>query len=185
MKFFLANFLFLPLAVIAANTNTLPALAPAYDPIPPTFWEQHGTAIIIGSLTLLAIVSVVVWRHLQPKPPVVVPPELLARRALTKLQGRPEDGKTLSDVSQIVRRYFSTVLQLPPGELTTAEFNFALARNDNVPVELGEAILRFLRECDERKFSSAKVAVPVNAVPRALELISLAEQHHQPTRASR
>lgn len=176
MKRFLTSFLLLPLAVIAADTNALPSLAPAYGQIPPSFWDQHGTAIIIGSLALLAVVSVIVWKLLQPRPPVVMPPELLARLALTRLQGQPEDGKILSEVSQILRQYMTTAFQLPAGELTTAEFYLALADSNQISIELGEAISRFLRECDERKFSPATSEAPMNATNRALELVAQSEK---------
>jgi hypothetical protein len=163
-------------ALAEPATNALPALAPAYGQIPPTFCEQHGTAALIGSLALLAVVSLVVWKLLQPKPPVVMPPELRARLALVKLQGQPEDGKFLSEVSQILRCYVTAAFQLPPGERTTAEFYLALAGNDRIPVELGEAVSRFLRECDERKFSPATNNTPFNATERALELVAQSEK---------
>jgi len=158
-------------------TNKPSALAPAYGQIPQTFWNQHGTMIIIGGLTALLLFGVLLWMLLRTKMPLVVPPEILARQALSKLEGLPEDGNVLSEVSQILRRYVSTVFKLPPGELTTAEFFSALASNDKISVELGDAVSRFLRECDERKFSTAAVSTPFNAVPRALKLISLAEAH--------
>ncbi len=61
-----------------------------------------------------------------------MPPEMVAREALAKLRCQTEDGKVLSEVSQILRRYFSTAFQFPPGELTTAEFSVALACNDKI-----------------------------------------------------
>lgn len=159
-----------------SSTNALPSLAPAYGQIPPTFWDQHGTAIIIGSLALLAVVSVVVWKLLQPKPPAVVPPEIVARLALNKLQKEPESGKVLSETSQILHRYVTTAFQLPTEELTTTEFYLALASNSQIPLELGENISRFLRECDERKFSPATNEAPMNAANHALELVAQSEK---------
>ena len=178
MKFHLASFLFLPLAVIA-DTNALPTLAPAYGQIPPTFWEQHGAIILIGSLALLAVVSLIIWMLLRPKPPVIVPPGLLARLALTKLQGQPEDGKLLSEVSQILRRYFSATFGLPATEMTTAEFCAALTAHEKIGAELAPIISSLLRVCDKDKFSQKIIAPPINAVDRARELIVLAEDRRQ------
>ncbi len=159
-------------------TNALPALAPAYGKIPPTFWEQHGTAMLIGGFVLAVLAVLLIWKLLQPKPPVVLPPEMLAREALAKLQGQPEDGNLLSEVSQILRHYIGTEFKLPNGELTTAEFCAVIAGNERIGAELVQTIASFLRECDVRKFSPANAATPINAVSRALELILRAEERH-------
>ena len=68
-----------------ASTNALPALAPPYGEIPPTFWERHGTMILVGGIALIVLAVLILWKLLQPKPPVILPPEVLAREALTKL----------------------------------------------------------------------------------------------------
>jgi hypothetical protein len=177
MKPRLASLLFLPLVAHAANPDALPALAPAYGELPPTFWEQHHTAMAVAGFAVIAFAFLFLKVMLRPETPVVLPPEILARRALAKLQSQPEDGKTLSDVSQILRRYVVAVFQLPSTEMTTAEFSAALAGNEKTGPELAMSISFFLRECDERKFSTASAAAPMNAVARALELIALAERH--------
>jgi hypothetical protein len=105
-----------------------------------------------------------------------LPPEILAREALTKLLRQPEDGKILSEVSQILRRYVITAFELPAAELTTTEFCAALAASEKVGAELAQTISSFLRECDGRKFSPASEPAPLNAAERALELIALAEE---------
>jgi hypothetical protein len=156
--------------------DALPALAPAYGEIPPTFWEQHGSAMLIVGFVIVVLAALLIWRLFQPKPPVVLPPEVLAREALDRLQSQPEDGKTLSEVSQILRHYIGTAFELPNGELTTAEFCAVIAGNEPMGAELVQTIASFLRECDVRKFSPANAAAPLNAVPRALELVSLVEQ---------
>ena len=68
MKFSFANILFLPLAAIAADTNALPALAPAYGELPPTFWEQHQSTIIVGGFAFLAVASLFLRVWLRPEP---------------------------------------------------------------------------------------------------------------------
>ncbi len=175
------------------STNALPALAPPYGEIPPTFWEQHGTTILAGGVALIALAALILWKVLQPKPPVTRPPEIVAREALTALLRQPEDGKLLSEVSQILRRYVITAFELPAAELTTTEFCAALAGTEKIGAELAQIISGFLRECDVRKFSAAvrspafmrleppeggtpHFLSPLNAATRALELISLAEK---------
>ena len=157
-------------------TNDPPALVPAYGEIRPTFLEQHGTLVIIGSFALIVLAALVLWKMLQPKPPVVLPPEVLARGALTKLLRQPEDGKLLSEVSQILRRYLGSAFQMPGAELTTAEFCSGLARNDKIDLQLGESVSSFLRECDMRKFSPASAAPPLDAVNRALNFVNDVEK---------
>ena len=171
MKFFFASILFLPFAATAADTNALPALIPAYGEIPPTFWEQNRMVVIIDVIVFLAVVMAVAWEVFRPKPVLVLPPEKIAREALTKLQAQPEDGKLLSEVSQILRRYVGAVFGFPGGEMTTAEFCAAISGREKIGTELAGATASFLRECDVRKFSSANSATPVNAVNRALELV--------------
>jgi hypothetical protein len=158
-----------------AATNELSTLVPAYGEMPPTFWEQHETTIIVGSFAMLAVVFLFLRAMLRPKTPVVLPPEVVARQALAKLQRQPEDGKVLSEVSQILRRYISVAFELPAAELTTAEFCTAIGANEKIGVEIAQTISGFLRECDERKFSSSPAVAPLNAVARALELVASAE----------
>jgi len=172
--FLLLTLLVSPL-LAQSPTNALPPLAPAYGEMRPTFWEQHGTAILVCGLVLLALACAVAWISSRPKPPAVVPPEVLARDALAKLLRQPEQGRVLSEISQILRRYFMTAFGFPPGEWTTSEFCAALASNEKVGGELAQAVAGFLRECDERKFSPGNPAGPLQAANRALELIDRVE----------
>jgi len=175
MFFFAALLVAAPRSFAQASTNTLLVLAPPDGEMSPTFWEQHGTAMLLGGVTLIALAGLILWKRFLPRAAVVLPPEVLAREALIKLLGQPEDGKLLSEVSQILRRYVAARFDLPGDELTTAEFIHALARLDEVDGQLREPISGFLRECDVRKFSPAKTATPLNAVNRALEFIAQAE----------
>jgi hypothetical protein len=170
--FFLLAFSVLPLFA-QAPTNALPALAPPDGEIPPTFWEQHGTMILLAGIALIAAAVLILWKIFQPRPAVVRPPEILAREALTKLLNLPEDGRHLSEVSQILRHYFIAAFELPAAELTTTEFCAALAASEKIGGELAGIVAGFLRECDERKFSP-RPATPLNAAARALELVARA-----------
>jgi len=176
MKSRLAILIFPPLAGSAADTNALAPLAPAYGELPPTFWEQHQSAVSIAALATLAI-AFCLWKVLRrPANPKVMPPEEVARQALAGLQSRPEDGQVLSEISKILRHYLREAFDLPKGELTTAEFYPALASCRKIDGALGEALASFLRECDVRKFSPAISAAPLNAASRAGEFIALAEK---------
>ena len=176
MKTCLASFLFLALAATAADTNALPALAPAYGELPPTFWEHHQSSITIAGFAFLAFVFFFLKMKLRTKNPEILPPEIMACRALAKLQNQPEDGNVLSAASQILRRYVSETFNLPDTGLTTAEFCSALESNQLLGSELAALVPSFLRECDVRKFSPANSASPLNAVSRELELIGQIEK---------
>ena len=159
-----------------SDTNAAPMLAPAYGELPLTFWEQHQAAILVAGFAFLgfALLSLTLW--LRPQTEVILLPEVVARQALAKLQGRPEDGKLLSEISQILRRYIATVLKFPSAEMTTTECYAALSTNPAIGSELARAIASFLRECDNRKFSPAPSAAPFGGTDRALELIKLTER---------
>ena len=172
--FWLAAFSALPL-LAQTSTQNLSPLAPPCGELPPTFWQQHGTGVVIAGFIFLALAAVFVWKILQPRPEPVLPPAVVARAALARLQRQPEDGKVLSEVSQTLRRHVVAAFGLPPGEMTTAEFCAALAGNETIRKELAKSISDFLRECDERKFSTSPAAAPLDAAGRALEMVSLVE----------
>jgi len=183
MKISLASFSLLSLTAFAADTNGLPPLIPAYGELPPTFGEQHQTQIIMLGCAFLAAAFLLVKKRLRPEAKVVLPPEMVARQALAKFQSEPEDGKILSEVSQILRRYLIATFELPAAELTTAEFCAAVSSHENIGAELAQAVSSYLRECDEWKFSAAPAAAPHNAAVRALELVDLAEKYRALRRA--
>jgi hypothetical protein len=170
-------FLVFPRLTSFAQTdpNALPALAPAYGELPPTFWEHHQTTVIIASFAFLAFGFWFVKTRLRPESPKILPPEAVACQALAKLQGQPEDGKLLSEVSQILRRYFSAAFGLPATEMTTTEFCAAITAHEKIGAELAQTVSSFLRVCDQDKFAPKIIAPPINAVDRALELVALAE----------
>jgi hypothetical protein len=168
------------LSSFAAATNApgpddIPPLCPPHAEIPPTFWEQHSLWIILCEVLVLVLVCVAAWFLLRSRPPLIVPPEVQARQALEPLRQQPEDGLLISRVSQVLHRYVTGAFDLPPGELTTAEFCRAMASHAPIGPELSAALSDFLRQCDQRKFSPPAPAPPLSAVPQALKLIELAE----------
>src|SRR5882757_4117459 len=108
MKKFLLSIIFLPFAIIAADTNALPPLAPAYSEMPPTFVErqhnmlrQHSLATSVIASSLSAFVVGFLWQIFKPRQRAGPSAEIIARHALEKLQNRQEDGALLSEVSQV------------------------------------------------------------------------------------
>ena len=175
MKIIATVFLLLPAAAFAADTNDLPALVPPYPEIPPTFWEQHAAAVIIGGFLFIVVQSLWLYKLLMRLQPKVEPVENLTRAALTGLLNEPEDGKLLSEVARILRNYFGQQFQTRGEEATTAEFVAALEKNQNLDAGLKTKVAAFLRECDTRKFSPAAGKSEIDAVERALALVNEAE----------
>jgi hypothetical protein len=159
-----------------SDTNALPKLLPPDEKMPPTFWEQQETAMLAGILILILLATAVVWKMLHPGPRPVLPPAAAAREALAKCRAQPEDGKVLSEISQILRRYAAATFHFPPGEFTTSEFCRYLERSEQVPPQLARVHSDFLRACDERKFSPAASSAPLHAADRALEIVALTEK---------
>lgn len=182
-------FLLLSLPLVAQSLSPgkdLPPLAPAYGELPATFWERHETAIFAAGMACLAFAGLFLKLWLRPETPPVLLPEMVARQeslALAGLRGRLEDGKLLSEVSQILRRYVVAAFGLPPAEMTTTDFCAALNKDEKIGPELAGMIAVFLRDCDARKFALNATGATFNAVDRALELISVAEQRRTNTNA--
>jgi hypothetical protein len=179
-------FSLLGLTVLAQTspTNMLPALAPAYGEMKPVilgkyevpeFWAQHEGLLIFTGFMVVVSAGLLTWLMFRPGPPVVVQPEAVARLALARMIGRPEDGQVLSEISQALRRYIVESFKLPPGEVTTGEFSNAITGNEKIGPELAASVLAFLRECDQRKFSPAGPNTQLNVASRALGLVSEAE----------
>jgi hypothetical protein len=160
----------------APTTNTFSTLVPPYDELPPTFWEQNGSLIVVAMIVAVMLAALAVWLVFRPKLKIVVPPEVQARQALAVLRQQPEDGVVLSRVSQVLRHYFIAAFQLAPGEFTTAEFSGAISSHQQISAELSTATADFLCDCDARKFSTAGTSAPLNAAAQALDLIARAEQ---------
>jgi hypothetical protein len=160
-------------------TNAPPALIPAYAEIPPPFWAQHQAALILGGLLFIIGQSFILWKMLMRLQPAVEPPVNLARAALNQLLDEPEDGRLLSEVSQILRRYIGTAFQMRGEELTTFEFCSALAQNGKIDPQLCAAIASFLRECDVRKFAPENKLRSLDAVEQALSLVEQIHKKHE------
>jgi len=167
--------IFCAFAAAAQPAIELPKLAPPLPELPPSFWEQYGSVVLVVVIAAVAIAIIVACLVLRPKPVAVVPPEVEARRSLEEIRSRPEDGAVLSRVSQILRRYFIAVFALPPGEYTTTEFCRVIAADEKIGPSLRAAVSDFMRACDEEKFSASEQPPLLSATDHALRLINLAE----------
>jgi hypothetical protein len=176
MKTIFPILILLPPAIFASDTNALPALVPAYPEIPPTFWEQHQTLIVIGRFLFIVAQSLLLWKMLMRLQPKIEPVENLTRAALTKFLNEPEGGNLLSEVPRILRGYFGKQFQTAGEEATTAEFIAALEQNQKLAAGLKTKAAAFLRECDAQKFSPAAGKQEIDAVERALDLVNEAEK---------
>ncbi|PWU20330.1 MAG: hypothetical protein C5B50_04240 [Verrucomicrobia bacterium] len=168
-------------AMRAAETNSdfsekLPPLEPVHPEIPPGFWENYSVLTLAGSIELFALVAVLVWWLLRPKVVVPAPPAVQARQNLEPLRTRPEDGATLSLISQVLRHYTAAAFALPAQEMTTAEFCRAIAAHNKIGSDLSASMADFLHRCDERKFAPPSPAQPLGAVGQAFGLIDKLEQ---------
>ena len=158
------------------SPEELPKLRPPKTEIPPTFWEQHGSWVVAGIVTVLVILAVLVWFLTRPRSVAPIPPETKAREALAKLNQRPETGALLSGVSQIVRHYFTEAFSLPAQEFTTSELSERIQGHEQIGPELAQATVRFLRQCDERKFAPVTPSTPArSSVVEANQLLDQAE----------
>ena len=56
-----------------AQTNSppeqIPPLRPPHAPIPPSFWEQYGLAVLLGGLALLCLLAIVLLWLMRSRPP--------------------------------------------------------------------------------------------------------------------
>jgi hypothetical protein len=162
-------------AATNSGLDEIPPLRPPLSELPPSFWEQHGTLLIVLGLVTVALIGVAVWFLGRARPKAPVPPEVRARMALEPLRAQPEDGVILSQVSQILRRYITAAFDLPHGELTTTEFCKVIAGNDAVGPQLSSSISEFLRLCDRRKFAPFPAEQALDGVSKALKFIEAAE----------
>jgi hypothetical protein len=171
----LALGVFISPSALAAD-DKIPPLLPPHSELEPTFWAQHRWQFIGGGATILILMALGVWLLRRPKPVVVEPPAVLARRALEPLRGRPEDGALVAEVSRIVRRYVLSALNFPADELTTTEFRALLLSRPQINPEMAESVGDFLRRCDQWKFAPEPPTPQLGAVAGALELVEKVEQ---------
>ena len=150
----------------------IPDLLPMREEIPPTFIEEHGWWPIVGAAAGVIVLAVIVTLLLRRKQAAeIIPADVLARRALEPLRGRPEDTALVQGVSAIVRRYVLGVFIPAHDELTTAELVRVLKDDARVKAETRTALAEFLKYCDVQKFAPAQLPMTPGLVEQALELV--------------
>ena len=165
----------MPAAVAARAAEKIPGLRPPLGEIPPSFWEQHSTEILIGSaLGAVVIVALVLWL-LRKKPPVVIPPAVTARYAVEALRGRKETLALATEVSQIIRHYLLAKLGRVGEEPTTEELVRSLSTDARFSPANVQSLAAFLRDCDVQKFAPASAPQP-DLVTRAFALVENSER---------
>jgi hypothetical protein len=167
-----------------AQTNSelvdqIPPLRPPRAEIGPGFWEKNGVWIAVAAAVLLYIAFLSFWLLRRRTEPVQMPPEVEAHEALKPFIGKLEDADSISQISRIVRRYFTAAFGLPQHELTTTEFSKTSRKCEQLGSALADQVSQFLQECDHRKFALPNKANPPWAVPEAKMLIELGEQRRQ------
>lgn len=161
--------------VIPAIAQPPPDLRPPRGEIPPSLWEAHPRLIIAAAIITLLVVIALVVLLTRPRRIVNEPPEIVARRRLTALLNRPENGALLAEVSRVFRRYVIFAFRLPPDEMTTTELDRLLHALPNAETTLVADVGDFLRQCDEEKFAPQSRPPRVNAAGRALALLEKIE----------
>jgi|SRR4051812_19106199 hypothetical protein len=158
--------------------DEIPGLRPPRGEIPPTFLDRYGVWIVIAAILIVYVAAMAVWLLTRKAKTSPLPPEIQARQALRTFDGRPEDGRVISEISRVVRRYFTAAFDLPRQELTTAEFSRVLMASESIGAELADRIASFLRECDQRKFDIGAQTPPAT-LPSAIKLIESGEARRQ------
>ena len=157
-------------------SSAIPDLQPIEELLPPTFWEQHRVAILLGGLLALAIFVVVAWWLRRTRPVQVAPPADLARKALRKLETGPDNGLLAGAVLKTLRGYLPAAIPtLPRGELTADEMIVPLRHEAALAPELREEIAVLLHQCEQRQFFHGRFDTPSGLAARALALIDKVE----------
>ncbi len=165
-----------PLSLAALGTNQrseeIPPLRPPRDLLPPTFLEQHGTALVVAAAVLLAGFSVLIWWLRRPRPAARLSPQEAVKAALFALRGRNEDLELVTNVGCHLRHFVRLALRLPESEYTTDELVAAVGGDRRVSAELTSALGRILRECETRAFAPLPPPSPPNLVDGALKIVA-------------
>jgi len=168
-----------PGSATGADIHDIHSLAPL------TFWERHGTEVIIYSIIGVAVIALVLWLLLHKKP---APPLTPYERALQDLQfahGLQDTGQDKAfaiAASDAVRRYLESAYHVPAPERTTEEFLQVAAHQVWMQGELTTLLRRFLEFCDLAKFAGQQFGAEEREalLKSAREFIDTAEKLRQP-----
>src|SRR5438094_8815058 len=77
-----------PSIVVAAtttNADSIPPLRPPRAELPPSFWAEHGTSVVLGGLAVLGLICIAVWWLSRKRSQVVAPSEVQSTEGLMVL----------------------------------------------------------------------------------------------------
>jgi hypothetical protein len=172
----------------AAGSATAPDIHDLHSLAPLTFWERHGTEVIVYGLLGATLLAVGLWFFLHKKP---VPPLTPYERAMRELQfarGLRDTGQDkvfAIAASDAVRHYLENAYQMPAPERTTEEFLQVAASHAWLHGELTTLLRRFLEFCDLAKFAGQQFGAEEREqlLNAAREFIEAAEKLRQPPTA--
>ena len=113
---------------------------------------------LIG-LAVVAVAGIVIWRVRRPKPKVVLPPDVVAMRALEamKAESIPTEPKAVDAwyvrLSSVVREYIEGRFALEAPRMTTEEFLELARRSDAIREDHKKLLHRLLERSDRVKFT--------------------------------
>ena len=143
---------FFPLVAMGAiKAERVPELRPPRPELPPPMSTGSRSAWVIGGLGVAILLAALCWPHRKPPAP---PPEsfAVAQEKLGALRANA-GSTTPAAVSAIMRRYAAGAFGIEGGGLTSEELVSGLVARRSCPVELTNAVWRFLSDCDRAKFS--------------------------------
>ena len=143
--------LFPPVAMGAIKTEPPADLRPPRPELAPPVSARNRSAWVLGGLGLAMILVALSWPRRKPPAP---PPDAfaVAQKKLGAL--RAENARaTPVAVSAIVQRYAADAFGIDGSGFTSEELVSGLVTRRSCPVELTNAVWRFLSACDRAKFS--------------------------------
>ena len=173
----------------APASATGPDIHDLHSLVPLTFWERHGTEIIISSILAVAVIALILWLLFRKKPVVSLTPYQLALQELEFARGLRDTGQDkifAISASDAVRRYLENAYQMPAPERTTEEFLQVVTNHVWLQGELTALLRRFLEFCDLAKFAGQQFGAEEREqlLNAAREFIETAEKLRQPATTS-
>jgi hypothetical protein len=158
-------------AAIKKAEGPIPDLRPPREQLSP---EVPEAAILNGAI-FFAFLVLIVGRMVQLRkplpPPVIVPPAVVARRALEAAGG----PNIVADCAQIVRRYLHDKFGIGPEGATTRELCAAYALHPAAQTDALAVLTAYLSESDLALFAPLEAPFAETCVGRALEVIERLE----------
>ncbi len=172
-------------AAAATAAPPAPDIRDIHDPIPLTFWEQHGLQIAVGTPLAVLLLGFLLWLVLRKKAKIPLTPIERARLELAAARVEIATGGDKAfavQVSDTVRRYLEDACRMPAPERTTEEFLVEAAKHPWLRGELTDLLRKFLEWCDLAKFAGQQFGQPQREqlLAAAAQFLEAAENHLHP-----